>query len=62
MKGNYNHRENEHDNDSDSDNSHCHHHCSEDSNLILDVAVLCQEYSPVEINCNNSHIVKPLDI
>jgi hypothetical protein len=57
MKGNYNHRENEHDNDSDSDNSHYHHHCSHDSNLILDVAVLCQEYSPVEINCNNSHIV-----
>ena len=32
------------------------HHCH-DKNLILDVAVLCQEYSPVEITCNNSHIV-----
>ena len=32
------------------------HHCH-DTNLILDVAVLCQEYSPVEITCNNSHVV-----
>ena len=27
------------------------------SNIVLDVAVLTQEYSPVEVTCNNNHIV-----
>jgi hypothetical protein len=55
MKGNCNHCEDHYDTHSDDD--HSDHHCFEDSNLILDVAVLCQEYSAVEITCNNSHIV-----
>jgi hypothetical protein len=56
MKGNCNHcekHENHHHHDDHSYDDHCH----QDTNLILDVAVLCQEYSPVEITCNNSHIV-----
>jgi len=63
MKGNCNHCEeiDYHDRDHNDNHTHhcddhCHHHCH-DTNLILDVAVLCQEYSPVEITCNNSHIV-----
>jgi hypothetical protein len=26
--------------------------------IILDIAVLCQEYSPIEVVCNNNHIIE----
>uniref|UniRef100_A0A6C0DFZ9 Uncharacterized protein n=1 Tax=viral metagenome TaxID=1070528 RepID=A0A6C0DFZ9_9ZZZZ len=58
MKGNCNHCENDTTEyyNYEERNDECHHHCH-DTNFILDVAVLCQEYSPVEVTCNNSHIV-----
>jgi len=31
------------------------HHCNKE--VLIDVAVLSQEYSPIEITCNNNHIV-----
>jgi hypothetical protein len=38
------------------DSSYC---CSLISDTItLDIAVLCQEYSPIEVACNNNHIIE----
>jgi hypothetical protein len=56
MKGNCNYCDNDTDTSSEHSEHHHEHYCHE-SNILIDVAVLCQEYSPVEITCNNSHIV-----
>ena len=56
MISNCNHCEDHEEHDHHDKHHYIDHHCH-DTNLILDVAVLCQEYSPVEITCNNSHIV-----
>ena len=29
----------------------------EGNNIYIDIAVLCQEYSPIDLTCNNSHII-----
>jgi len=33
------------------------HHDCKNSNIVMDVAVLCQEYSNIDVTCNNNHVI-----
>lgn len=40
------------------DNNNCNSIKTVSDTIALDIAVLCQEYSPIEVSCNNNHIIE----